>query len=146
MANKSRIRKSKKRVSRKRNTRRNKKTGGGYLYNVIRSIGFLRTLEFTEPKKVNDAKQMFKDKLFKFEEGLSSIKNLPLLYKFLTAIDSQRDIGRPKNDIFKLHELETAVDNRISDVENYGKRNDRSIDQETAIAIYGDNYHEPKDY
>jgi hypothetical protein len=116
------------------------------LYNVIRSIGFLRTLEFTEPKKVNDAKQMFKDKLFKFEEGLSSIKNLPLLYKFLTAIDSQRDIGRPKNDIFKLHELETAVDNRISDVENYGKRNDRSIDQETAIAIYGDNYHEPKDY
>lgn len=147
MANKSRVksRKSTRKALRKRNTRRNKKTGGGDLYNVIRSIGFLRTQKFVEKEKAS-ANQMFQNKLTKFEYGISKIGNLPLLNKFLYEIDSQRDVGRPNNNIFKLHELEEITKHQISDVENYGKENDRSINQETAREIYGNNYYEPKDY
>ena len=148
MAKKSRVkgRYSKRKLMRKRNTRRNKKTGGGYLYNIIDSVGYLRTLNFTEPNKVYDAEKMFNTKLTTFKTGLSKIKNLPLLDKFLMAIDDKRHSGIKNNNIFQLADLETAVDNRILDVKNYGKRNDRSIDQETARAIYGDNFDEPEQY
>ena len=147
MANKNRVksRKSKRTTSRKRNTRRNYKTGGGELYQIIDSVSNLRAEEFGEEKE-DAANKMFQNKLSKFKTSLSKINNLMLLNKFLGQIDAKRKSKPKNNDIFQLADLETALDERISSVERYGKMNDRTMDQETAREIYGNNYDEPKDY
>jgi|LauGreSBDMM110SN_4_FD.fasta_scaffold74594_1 hypothetical protein len=134
MANKSRIRKSKKRVSRKRNTRRNKKTGGGETVDaIITDVANFRTLTFSE-NKIESMQTKFNEWLTTFKAHISRISNVHELESLLTKIDSIRHSGSKGNNIFELARLETIIDNRIIKI-NCGKINS-ATDYETAREYY----------
>jgi hypothetical protein len=124
-------------VSRKRNTRRNKKTGGGETVDaIITDVANYRALTFSEDKieSMQIMTQKFNKWLTTFKAHISRISSVHELKSLLLKIGDIRDIGSKGNNIFELAKLETIIDNQFIKI-NCGKINS-ATDYETAREYY----------